>query len=369
MTPPDTKTLPAPLTPVDCELRDFKFMPLDVVRLRDSDLATKVSGEEFRCAVLLWCASWHQVPAASLPDDDETLAAFAGFGRVVKEWLKVRKGALRGWVKCTDGRLYHPVVAEKANESWLAKLRQRLKTECGRIKKHNERHHTKVPYPEFEDWMAAGCPVGQPLPVAGDSQPMSSGQDDSVAGEKHSKGQGEGYGQGQGQGQGQLTSKTQSSSSQPPTTVPELPPEEPERPEHNLPLDRHVQIALLLRAQGVQATSQNPIVAVTWAENPKVTDELLNVAITKAKAAKPGEQIPVKYLARIVENLLAEQDAPPPAATPQKPKSDDWSWKRSNQGIEAKGRELGMFARGGESYADFAARIQAKLDEQKGRQQ
>ena len=27
---------PAPLTPVDCDLRDFAFMPLDVVRLRDA---------------------------------------------------------------------------------------------------------------------------------------------------------------------------------------------------------------------------------------------------------------------------------------------------------------------------------------------
>lgn len=33
-------------------------------RLRDSDIATKAKGDEFRCAVLLWCAAWHQVPAA-----------------------------------------------------------------------------------------------------------------------------------------------------------------------------------------------------------------------------------------------------------------------------------------------------------------
>jgi hypothetical protein len=28
-----------PLTPSDCDLRDFQSMPLDVARLRDSDLA------------------------------------------------------------------------------------------------------------------------------------------------------------------------------------------------------------------------------------------------------------------------------------------------------------------------------------------
>ncbi len=110
-----------PLTPPDCDLRDFAFMPLDVVRLRDSDLAALEAPEACWAAVLLWCASWHQIPAASLPDDDRVLANLAGFGRVVKEWQRVRSGALRGWVMCSDGRLYHPVIAEKANDAWNEK--------------------------------------------------------------------------------------------------------------------------------------------------------------------------------------------------------------------------------------------------------
>ena len=68
--------LPEPLVPADVDLRDFQYMPLDVVRLRDSSLAAKASGEEFRAAVLLWYVSWHQKPPASLPDDDEELASF-----------------------------------------------------------------------------------------------------------------------------------------------------------------------------------------------------------------------------------------------------------------------------------------------------
>jgi len=188
--------LPAPLVPADCDLRDFAFMPLDVVRLRDSDLAVTAEADEFRCAVLLWCAAWHQVPAASLPDDDKALAQYAGYGRVVKEWMKVREGALRGWVKCADGRLYHAVVAAKANEAWLAKLRQRLKTECARIKKHNDRHPgANVPFPEFDAWMAAGCPVGHPLFVPRDSNDKQKGQGSDVPDENDSKGQGEGQGE------------------------------------------------------------------------------------------------------------------------------------------------------------------------------
>jgi len=124
--------LPEPLVASDVDLRDFAFMPLDVVRLRDSDISAKATAEEFRCAVLLWCASWHQVPAGSLPDDDAILSNLAGFGRAVGEWKKHRDGALWKWVKCSDGRLYHPVVAEKAVESWRAKKRQRDRTEAAR---------------------------------------------------------------------------------------------------------------------------------------------------------------------------------------------------------------------------------------------
>ncbi len=199
----------SPLTPPDCDLREFPFMPLDVVRLRDSDIAAVSSGDEFRCAVLLWCASWHQVPAASLPDDDIILAQLAGFGRVVKEWKKVRAGSLRGWVKCTDGRLYHPVVAEKANEAWGRKQERAWNTECARIKKLNQRHDTSIPYPTLDQFLSPDyvppkvtvvpevspgtkpdCPQGQTPPVP-----------DVSPGKQHRQGDGDGDGDGEGQGQ------------------------------------------------------------------------------------------------------------------------------------------------------------------------
>ena len=136
--------LPKPLTNLNCDLRDFPFMPLDVVRLRDSDIAALSNGDEFRCAVLLWCASWHQIPAASLPDDDIVLSQLAGFGRVVKEWQKFRNGALRGWIKCSDGRLYHPVVAEKANEAWASRIKYREKKEADRARIAEKRAAEKL---------------------------------------------------------------------------------------------------------------------------------------------------------------------------------------------------------------------------------
>ena len=126
---------PAPFVPAEVDLRDFAFMPLDVVRLRDSGLSARATGDEFRAAVLLWCASWHQVPAASLPDDDADLANFCGYSRSPREWAKVRIGALRGWSRCSDGRLYHQVIAEKALEAWIEKLASSIGGATGNAKR------------------------------------------------------------------------------------------------------------------------------------------------------------------------------------------------------------------------------------------
>lgn len=110
---------PAPLTPPDCDLRSFPSLMLDAQRLRDSTLAATATGDGFRCAVLLWCAAWLQVPAASLPDDKIELARLAGYGRDTASFLTDwQNGGARGWIRCSDGRLYHPVLAEKARDAW-----------------------------------------------------------------------------------------------------------------------------------------------------------------------------------------------------------------------------------------------------------
>lgn len=117
--------LPEPLTPSDCDLQGMPFMPLHVTRLRDSDLAAVEKPEACWYAVLLWAASWHQIPAASVPDDDAVLARLVGLGRDVRTFRRNRDGALRGFVKCSDGRLYHPVVAEEAIKAWTGRTEHR----------------------------------------------------------------------------------------------------------------------------------------------------------------------------------------------------------------------------------------------------
>lgn len=114
-----------PLVPKEVDLRDFQFMPMDIVRLFNSDFHARANDTEWRAGVTLWLKSYHQVPAASLPDDDVSLARLAEFGRDIKGWAKIKKIALYGWVKCSDGRLYHPIVSEKAMRAWTGHHRLR----------------------------------------------------------------------------------------------------------------------------------------------------------------------------------------------------------------------------------------------------
>jgi len=103
-----------PFVPADTDLRNFDYMPLKVAQLRDSDLAAVATDAEFRAAVMLWCASWHQVPASSLPNDERLLCRLAGLGRDIRTWKEIRTVALKGFIACTDGRLYHPLIADLA---------------------------------------------------------------------------------------------------------------------------------------------------------------------------------------------------------------------------------------------------------------
>jgi hypothetical protein len=174
----------APLTPADCDLRDFRFMPWHVARFRQSDLVSHEDAEAIVAAIMLWGEAWHQVPAGSLPDDDKALARLAGYGRSIDTFLKVKEGALHGFVKCSDGRLYHPTVCENAREAWDAKLRQRWRTFNAAVRKHNERNPgDRKASLTFDQWLDAHRPekVTRDSAKAADPQPeldLDEGRDD-----------------------------------------------------------------------------------------------------------------------------------------------------------------------------------------------
>jgi len=169
-------------------------MPLQVARFRDSDFAASVHPEAGWYGVLLWAASWHQIPAGSLPDNDTMLMRLVGLGRDARTWKKHRAEALYGFVLCSDGRLYHPTVAEQANKAWNEKVLQRHRTFCGAVRKHNERNpENKLQSPSFEEWDALGRP-DRVTPVVTDLSRVTARK---VARDIGSKRQGQGQGQGE----------------------------------------------------------------------------------------------------------------------------------------------------------------------------
>ncbi len=123
---------PDPMTPPECDLRGYEYMPLFGGKLFGSTLYTDCTDAEFRTALKLWWSAWQQCPAGSLPASDGALALLADYGRDLKGWGKVRNMALRGFVLCSDGRLYHPMLCEAAVKAYELRLRSDRKRETDR---------------------------------------------------------------------------------------------------------------------------------------------------------------------------------------------------------------------------------------------
>lgn len=118
------------------------------------------------------------------------------------------------------------------------------------------------------------------------------------------------------------------------------------------------EICIFLRTFGIN-TSPNALTGHEWTSHPDATNDLLTSAVATAKAAKPNQPIHVNYLKPIIERLLN-----PPA--PKAAAGEDWTWKKSNQGIEAKAKELGIRAHGTMSYHDLADKCQTEINRRKG---
>ena len=114
----EASSLPEPLTPMDIDLKGFPGFVLDVEALLASEMVALSTPDELAAALMLWCRAWQQTPHGSLPNEDRVLAAFSH----AKNWKKVRDMALRGFVLCSDGRLYHKTLCVKVHEAWAQRV-------------------------------------------------------------------------------------------------------------------------------------------------------------------------------------------------------------------------------------------------------
>jgi hypothetical protein len=356
------------MTPADCDLRGLPFMPLKVIQLMQSETYGLSSGDEFKAAFTLWCASWLEVPAASLPSDERMLE----FLSRAKNWKRVRNVAMRGWVKCSDGRLYHAVVAANALEAWDKRTDYRDKEDNKNERQKRWREQCKQLAGQLRE-MGITPPRGASLEtlrklyethhvdthasihvdgVASTVDDVEIGIDSKETVKR------------------QLTTKpyadddsTDSGSASDDKRVVGGVAPLPMRENPPLSLDPAVQLSVALRRLGVNVMSTNPHL-LQWVAD-QVPLEQLTEAVTIARETKGTAPIPPGYLVPIVEKL---RNPPAPAAsgTAQQKPREDWSWKRSRAGIDAKGKELGMRPRGNEQYDDFAARIEAEILKRKG---
>ncbi len=127
---------PEPLTTIDQDISGLDGFMLNAQQLMSSELFALATGDEFKAAVALWCRAWQQYPAGSLPNDDRVLAAFSGSGQ---RWRKVKEMALRGFVLCSDGRLYHKTLCEDVARAAEAKRKRAERTKAATDARKKER--------------------------------------------------------------------------------------------------------------------------------------------------------------------------------------------------------------------------------------
>lgn len=116
---------PAPFVASEVDISGMDGFMLNVQRLFASEIWALSTGDEFKAAVALWGRAWLQTPPGSLPNDDRILAGFSGAGA---KWKKVRAIALRGFIECSDGRLYHKTLCEDVHTAWEKRKAFRQRT-------------------------------------------------------------------------------------------------------------------------------------------------------------------------------------------------------------------------------------------------
>jgi hypothetical protein len=130
---------PAPLVAADVDLRGYGYMPFFGDRCFNSTTWIEASDVARIAALRLWWQAWaHQVPASSLPANDKALAQYAQVTLAV--WKRIKDQALRGFIECSDGRLYHDELSAWAVDAWGKRVADRDRKARWRAGRHPSRH-------------------------------------------------------------------------------------------------------------------------------------------------------------------------------------------------------------------------------------
>ncbi|MFJ3057168.1 hypothetical protein [Herbaspirillum sp. NPDC087042] len=98
-----------PPYPAETKAGGFR-LELDCDRLFQSDTWALANPQQRPILLMLLAIAWTQKPCGSLPGED--LLISARLGQSLSEFQEHSPVLLRGWIKATDGRLYHPVMTD-----------------------------------------------------------------------------------------------------------------------------------------------------------------------------------------------------------------------------------------------------------------
>ena len=111
MRPELNQALPDPPYPADTRAKGWRF-EIDTEAIQSSETWLRAKRGDVRGALLLlWSEAWQQSPCGSLPDDDELISLLIDMP--VTTFAKHRTVLLRGWVKASDGLLYHETITKR----------------------------------------------------------------------------------------------------------------------------------------------------------------------------------------------------------------------------------------------------------------
>jgi hypothetical protein len=121
---------PNPPYPPDTKANGWK-PEVDWQRIKSSKTWRTCPHDQRNNLLRLWLESWNEVPAGSWEADDEIIAV--AIDLPIRLFTAHRDHLMRGWYRCSDGRLYHPVIAEMV----FAMTQKRMRN-AQRVRKHRE---------------------------------------------------------------------------------------------------------------------------------------------------------------------------------------------------------------------------------------
>lgn len=362
-----TAPLPDPLVPLDVDLRGYEFIPLFGDRLFGSETWIGITPEAKLAALQLWWRAYaKEVPASSLPENDALLANYAGYGVQMKPWRRVKAQAMRGFVLCSDGRWYHPFVAELALDAWKGRRQHQLRTMKARVAALEKRLAAATTDDDHTHISGLLRGLRQELSDAMRESVTEVSDRPSNTVPKERTGRGEGQGQGQDKEKNEKRAPGRSTDPPEPATesarAPSSPDEKPEVRESSL----RGALSKALRDEGVTNVTPSVPTIVDWVKRG-VTVQLAREAVDLARDKKPKpQQVPLAYLEPIVEQLLN----PKPRVNGAQRAAPSLDWWTSPAGIfakaESEGIEIAMRNTGDGDVRDHLvtlARLCAKLGE------